>query len=212
MKQLKQFIKTALLGGLLVILPLAILLIVAEWMIGLLRSCVQGLTRHFLSGTTIHGAEANTIVIALLILTCFIVGVFVRTRLGALLYGLLEKGMLGRIPGYTLVKETISHFIVNRKTPFSTVVLVRLTEGTTWVTGFVTDTHENGYRTVFVPTSPSPTSGFVYHVSPDNIQYLTADTEDAIRSIISCGAGTATFFPTKPPAPTPRTPTQGSHA
>jgi uncharacterized membrane protein len=200
MKQIKQFIKTAILGGFLVIIPCAILLIVGQWIVEILLAWVQGLTRLLLNGSMIHSVAANAIVIGILIISCFLVGVFVRTSLGILVFGLIEKGILNRIPGYKLVKETVSHFIVNRKTPFSTVVLLRISEGSTWMTGFVTDTHENGYLTVFVPTAPSPTSGFIYHVSPDNVQYLTADTQDAIRSIISCGAGTSAFFPVNRPA------------
>ncbi len=51
------------------------------------------------------------IVIGVVISACFVVGVFVRTRLGALIYRAIEKRLLGRVPGYSLIKETVLQFL-----------------------------------------------------------------------------------------------------
>jgi uncharacterized membrane protein len=53
----------------------------------------------------------------------------------------------------------------------------------------VTDEHEDGSFTVFVPTGPNPTSGQIFHLNQKYVHPLDVGVEDAMRSIISCGAG-----------------------
>jgi uncharacterized membrane protein len=57
------------------------------------------------------------------------------------------------------------------------------------MTGFVTDIHENGLYTIFVPTGPNPTTGFIFHLEEAYVQKIDTPVEEAMRSIISCGAG-----------------------
>lgn len=59
------------------------------------------------------------------------------------------------------------------------------------MTGFVTDELPNGKLTIFVPTGPNPTNGFIFHVDEDQVEYLDTNTEDAMRSIIGVGVGSA---------------------
>ena len=59
------------------------------------------------------------------------------------------------------------------------------------VTVFVTDTHADGSYTVFMPTGPNPTSGNIYHLQAENVYPVDVPVEDAMRSIISCGAGSS---------------------
>ena len=70
---------------------------------------------------------------------CFAVGIMVRTQIGKWLHTGLEQILMKRIPGYMLIKETVSQFLGAKKTPFSTVALVRLFDNDTLVTCFVTD-------------------------------------------------------------------------
>jgi uncharacterized membrane protein len=58
------------------------------------------------------------------------------------------------------------------------------------VTGIVTARHANGDYTVYVPTAPIPTSGFVYHLAADCVELLPhISVETAMRTVISCGSG-----------------------
>ncbi len=73
----------------------------------------------------------------------------------------------------------------------ASVALVRIFENDTMLTAFVTERHDNGWYSVFVPTGPNPTSGSIYHVKPEFVHHITQPVEDVMRSIISCGAGSA---------------------
>ncbi len=59
----------------------------------------------------------------------------------------------------------------------------------TLVTCFITDKHDDGTYTLFVPTGPNPTSGNIYHVKSKYVHPITSPTEDVMRTIISCGGG-----------------------
>jgi len=57
------------------------------------------------------------------------------------------------------------------------------------MTGFVTDRLDSGDITVFVPTGPNPTNGYIFHLKPDQVEEIDASTEEAMRSIIGIGVG-----------------------
>ena len=59
------------------------------------------------------------------------------------------------------------------------------------MTAFVTDEHESGWKTVFIPTGPNPTTGYIVHLRARDVFPIQVRVEDAIRSVISCGAGSA---------------------
>ena len=191
MERIKSFFKTSLLGGLIVILPVALLLFLVTWVFDLATGLIAPLTDVVLSRTQMGRILADLIVIGVVISTCFVVGVFVRTRLGALIYRAIEKRLLGRVPGYSLIKETVLQFLGGKQTPFSSVALARIFGNETMVSSFITDRHADGSFTIFVPTGPNPTSGNIYHLKKEFVHPVDVSVEDTMRSIISCGAGSA---------------------
>lgn len=189
MKRIKAFFKTSLLGGMVVILPVAILVFVFKWLFNLITDIVQPLTNLVMAKSQIQEILADILVITVILIACFIIGVFVRTRLGAFIYKTLETRILKVAPGYSLIKETVLQFLGSKKSPFSSVALVQVFGNETLVSAFVTDTHKDGSYTVFVPTGPNPTSGNIYHLKGKYVHPVDVPVEDAMRSIISCGAG-----------------------
>ncbi len=189
MKRIRDFLKTSLLGGLVVILPVAILIFVFKWIFGLVTNMVQPLTNLVMARSQMQEILADILVIAVILSLCFVIGVFVRTRLGKWIFKTLENKILKIAPGYSLIKETVMQFIGSKKSPFSSVALVQIFANETLASAFVTDTHEDGSYTVFVPTGPNPTSGNIYHLAARFVHPVDVPVEDAMRSIISCGAG-----------------------
>ena len=190
MIKLKQFLKTSLLGGVVVILPVAILVSVSVWIFDLITSWIQPITRLVIKDTQTNEFIAESFVIILILAACFFVGVLVRTRLGSFFYRLLETRILRLAPGYSMIKETVLQLFGSHKdSPFSSVALAQIFSNTTLVTCFITDKHEDGSFTVFVPTGPNPTSGLIYHLEGKYVHPVDIPVQDAMRTIISCGAG-----------------------
>lgn len=191
MDRIKGFFKNAVVGGLLVVLPFAIFVFILGWVFGLVRSAVAPITSLVMKNSALQGLVVDVLGIALLVLVCFAVGVVVRTKLGHWLYSVLEKNLLMKAPGYSLIKETVAQFLGNKKSPFTSVALVQIFGNETLVSAFITDRHQNGTVTVFVPTGPNPTSGNIYHLPSQYVHPVDVSVEDAMRSIISCGAGSS---------------------
>jgi len=190
MLKLKHFLKTSLLGGVVVILPVAILVSVSVWVFELIASWIQPITKIVIKDAQINDFIAETLVIALILTTCFFVGVLVRTRLGSFFYNQVETRILRLAPGYSMIKETVLQLFGSSKdSPFSSVALAQIFCNSTLATCFITDTHADGSYTVFVPTGPNPTSGLIYHLEGKYVHPVKIPVQDAMRSIISCGAG-----------------------
>jgi protease I len=197
MKKFKIFLRTTVLGGLVVILPVAILVAVFSWLFGVITSLVQPLTRLIIARADIKEFLADVLAIAVIIALCFFIGLFVKTSVGRWMHSFIENKLLRVAPGYNLIKETILQLFGGKKAPFSQVALVQLYENSLLATAFITDEHPDGSFTVFVPTGPNPTSGFVYHLKAKFVHLVNVRVEDAMRSIISCGAGSTKLMKLK---------------
>ena len=193
LKRTKNFFRTTILGGVIVILPSIILVFAFKWLFGMVGNGIKPLTDLVVGNIDLPDRYdqliATAIVLATIVLGCFCVGLFVRTRLGQIIYGGFEGSVLSKAPGYKMVKETVNQFLGKKESPFSSVALVCIFENDTKVTAFITDRHDDGTITVFVPTGPNPTSGFIYHLDQQYVHPVDVSVEDAMRSVISCGAG-----------------------
>ena len=195
MDKLKEFLKTSLLGGVVVILPVAILVSVTVWVFNLISGWISPLTRLLTKDLQVNEFIAESFAIIVILVACFSVGVLVRTRLGDVLYRLLETRILKLAPGYSMIKETVLQLFGNRKdSPFSSVALAQIFCNSTMATCFITDTHADGSFTVFVPTGPNPTSGLIYHLEGKYVHPVDVPVQDAMRSVISCGAGSGNLL------------------
>ena len=195
MKGVKKFALTTLLGGLVVVMPAVILTMVFLWLFNLIMDLVQPLADLVSLGTNITGILASIIAISLILSGCFLVGLFVKTRIGKFLHEFVEREVFTRIPGYRVLREIIQHFVGESDLPFSSVVLINPFGTGSWMTGFVTDNSGRDYVTVFVPTGPNPTSGNIYHVNRSEVVNVEASVEDGMQTVIGCGVGSSRFFP-----------------
>ena len=193
LKHTKTFFRTTLLGGVIVVLPTIILAFAFKWFFGIVSRGIQPLTDLVAKNIDLPDRYdqliAPLIVISVIVLGCFLVGLFVKTRMGRWIYEGFESSLLSKAPGYKMVKETVNQFLGKKKSPFSSVALVQIFENDTKVTAFITDRHDDGTITVFVPTGPNPTSGFIYHLDQQYVHPVDVSVENAMRSVISCGAG-----------------------
>lgn len=189
MKSAWNFIKTALLGGFVVILPAAIIVTVFAWMYGLVTRLIRPITAFLVARSTMGTLMADLLVIGLIVGFCFALGLVVRTAVGRLLQQSVERRLEKFAPGYRLIKDTLLLFLGRKKSPFLRVALVRLYGTDALTTAFVTEEHADGTITVFVPTSPNPTSGLIFHLPGERVLASDASVEAAMRSVIACGVG-----------------------
>lgn len=194
-RRLRNFVITTFLGGVIVILPITLFVLLIRFLFDFVVGILEPLARLMFPSQDVTDAQ-NRILIGLLSLAivftfCFLVGLVVKTQAGKALWSWIETGLLEKLPIYGTIRETVQQFTGKSKEHFSKVVLVDPFGNGTQMTGFVTDRHDNGKVTVFVPTAPNPTNGFVFHLDPSRVVYTEAGTEEAMRSIIAVGNGSS---------------------
>ncbi|MET1255742.1 DUF502 domain-containing protein [Aliikangiella maris] len=200
MEKLKIFIRKALIGGVLVLLPVVVIGFVFRWLFFLITDLIQPLTNYTVQQYGLPELVADSLVILLIIALCFVVGTLVSTGIGRWLHNHFDQYLVKLAPGYRLVKEiVIQIFGDSDKSPFAKGEVVRVKlfgeHCETTVTAIVTDRLADGNVSIFMPTGPNPTSGNIYHV-PENLvtYYPDASVEQMMKSIIACGAGSEKLF------------------
>ena len=94
MKKLNTFIKATILGGTVVILPIAILIFIFRWIFYFVTDLIQPLTNVVVMKSFLPEITADLLVIAIILFICFVIGMFVRTKLGQLIYRSIENSLL----------------------------------------------------------------------------------------------------------------------
>ncbi len=198
MKRIRTFLITTLIGGFLVVLPLAIFVVIVKLIIQFIVSIISPLT--LLVNLEISPFLINAIVLAGIIIFCFLLGLLIRTQLGRTSFRYFEVKWLEKLPAYSTIRDIVQQFTGARKAPFKRVVLLDAFNSGALMTGFITDEDETRY-TVFVPTAPNPTNGFVFHIAKDKLIKVNARTDEAIRTIVGLGVGSLEMFAREnPPA------------
>lgn len=197
---MKKFIKTSLFGGLVVILPIAILGFFFKWLFKLVTDLIQPLTDFAASRYDFPELVADILVIAIILISCFFVGVIVRTKLGNILHRLFDDILQKLAPGYRMVKEVVVQIFGSpENSPFANGMVARVklfgVDCPTEVTALIVDHYDEDTYTIFMPTGPNPTSGNIYHVNKSQV-VLCPDIklDSAMRTVIACGAGSGDLF------------------
>jgi uncharacterized membrane protein len=145
------------------------------------------------------------------------VGMFASNMIGrrTILFG---ESIMVKIPLaskiYTAVQQIIAAVTGGKGAVFNKVVLVEYPRKGVYSLGFVTSETEGEvqYQTkqkvvsVFIPTTPNPTSGLLVFVPDEDLIYLKMSTEDGLKLVISGGFVTPAYTPPagqKVPAPAP---------
>jgi uncharacterized membrane protein len=194
-RRLQKFFITTVIGGVFVLLPLGLLFWIVQFFFKTVTKIVGPITKIFEFPPTIDAWVVDLLAFGVVISLFFFIGLFVRTTFGKRLFTFIEDNWLRKLPFYGTLRDAISSFRGRDKTPFKQVVLVDVFSNDTKMTGFVTDEQEAiGFVTVFVPTGPNPTNGFIFHVKKEQLQYVDVKPEDAMRTIIGVGVGSEILF------------------
>ena len=168
-------IKKIFISGLAVVVPIALTLWVLFGVFGGFDSWINGYLQEW------FGFSFIGLGLLLAIGVTFASGVFGRTFIGGWLIKIGNK-IIYKLPIinkiYKLAKETVE--VVTTKQSFNTVVKVEFPRDGVYSLGFLTNDN-----TIFIPTTPNPTSGFL--IQTDKYEIVNISVEDAIRYVVSIG-------------------------
>lgn len=129
------------------------------------------------------------------LLVIVLVGLLTRSLVGVAFFNLVE-GVIARIPVvktiFVATKQIASVFLSDKRSAFQQVVLFEYPRRGCFSLGFVTrDEPDSALLSVFLPTTPNPTSGYMLLLPRDEVAVLTISVEDGIKLIISGGSVTS---------------------
>lgn len=192
-----QSFKRHFLTGLLVWVPIAVSLWVLSSVIKMLDQSQALLPDSFRPevwlGFSIPGVGA-----IITLLGIWLTGLVAANYLGASLMGWWEA-LLRRIPVfnsiYTSVKKVSDTLLSSSGKAFRKAVLVPFPGGSSHAIGFLTGDAPKGLAkglppgrvTVFIPTAPNPTAGFVLVVDPADLIELNLTVDEALKYAVSMG-------------------------
>jgi len=183
MKFARKFLTNTLVGGLLVVLPIYLTVLV------LLKGMqsAAALLRPFTMLLPEWLPAEKVLSLALVLVVCFVIGVAVRTKVGKVLRHHMDRGVLERLPGYTLFRSLTQRFAGEGRENVWKPALVEIEEAL--VPAFIIEELEDGRFTVFVPSVPTPLAGAVYILARERVHPLDVPLTQAIRSISRWGSG-----------------------
>ncbi len=170
MKKMISFIKTTIIGGLFFIIPIFLVIYLTVKIVVTFRKLVAPLADKI--NVSFFGEEIGSRVIAvvLLIILCFIAGIFARAKKAIRLKDWFEDHILSNIPGYTLIKGMTEAAAGLDSKHLKEVVLVNLEE--VWQIGFLVERIDEQLTVVFIPSAPNPMAGDVVIVKWDRLKML----------------------------------------
>lgn len=192
-----QLIKRYFITGLLIWVPLAI----TAWVLSLIASVADQtllLMPESLRPYALLGYDIPGIGIAVTLLVIFFTGLLAANFIGQRLVRWWES-ILNRIPVvnkiYGAVKQVSDTLFSSSGEAFRKALLVRYPHPDSWTIAFLTGTpggdaanHLDGdYVSVYVPTTPNPTSGFFLMMRRSDVIELDMDVDEALKYIISMG-------------------------
>lgn len=152
---------------------------------------------EFLNDFWVDGPGRITGFFLAIIGVCFI-GAFLASFAGRAIWRIIEKGFAS-IPlvkkVYPYIKQITDFVLAKKKLSFNKVVALQYPRKGVWSVGMVTGTglkkivnsHEKEFLTVFVPSSPTPFTGYVIMTPKDETIELDMSIEEALRFTISGG-------------------------
>jgi len=201
-ERLKQDLKNDLIAGLLVLIPLAttiwLTITIATWVINFLTQIPKQLNPFDGLNPILVNILNLFVGLAVPLLSILVIGLMARNIAGRWLLDVGER-LLHAIPlagqVYKTLKQLLETLLKDSHSKFRRVVLVEYPRRGIWAIGFVTGiiSHEiqnhisRPVISIFIPTTPNPTTGWYAIVPEEEVINLSISVEDAFKIIVSGG-------------------------
>ena len=190
-----QFIKSRILTGLYVLLPIMLLWIGLREIGGVLAAMAEPIADMFPS-RYFDDLKWPGIIAALLITAAsLMIGIAAMISAVQLLGQKIEKTILYRMPMYKMLKIISSSLVQAEKSDVLPAVVKDGNGGGDPC--YVMEEHDNGLATVLLPWSPASFAGSIKVVPRSQLEYLNCSIDEFSRSISLMGIGIADCL-TKP--------------
>jgi len=183
-------LKNYFISGILVIVPATVSIWVLWKIFVFLESLIGQWIQRAVPQFYVRGLGLISLIALILLLGFFAQNIFGRRIIRYLEKAFVSIPVFNRL--YQFVQSILQQIFRKEKQIFQGVALVKIAEGVSTI-GFITSKEkilqeiEDEYWTVFVPTVPNPTSGFVLLIHKDRIKILPITVEAGMKIVLSFG-------------------------
>lgn len=181
--------------GLVVLIPILCVILFVAWMVDLSDRALALLPEAYRPETWL-GFRIPGLGIILGMVLAVVVGALATNFLGRHLLAWFDR-FLAKVPVirslYAAVKQLMEAVLGKGGRAFQEVVLVSFPQEGQWTIGFVTGTahlpqlKEEELISVFVPTTPNPTSGWLLFLPREKVRSLPISVEEGLKLVVSGG-------------------------
>ena len=187
-KKFKKALRNKFLAGILALIPIAITIYIVKLFIIFFDNIVSPIIDPFL------GFHIPGLGLIVSLITIYLLGVFITNVIGRTLLSFFEK-WLNYIPLvrtiYHTTKQILGAFSKSGSN-FEKVVFLEYPRKGIWTMGFVTGqtTGKDGtkFYSIFLPTTPNPTSGWMLFIPKDEVIPSAMSVEQGLKTLISAGS------------------------
>jgi len=199
-------IRNAIVAGIIIVIPIGLTLWFGQFVYNYLSGWAIDLVGKYSPSLLERGTWAEMSIriasIIFILLMLFFIGVLGRYTLGKKLISLADA-IMRKVPMlsivYTTARQIWDAIWSTKSGMFNKVVMFEYPRKGIWVIGFLTNENEDNeweiqkktgedLVSVFLPTTPNPTSGFLLFLPRKDCQYLNMDVAEGMRLVISGGA------------------------
>ncbi|NLY26471.1 MAG: DUF502 domain-containing protein [Alcaligenaceae bacterium] len=189
-----RFFKRYFVTGLLIWIPL----VITVWVLGVLIGTLESFVPEFLSSQSLFGYRIPGFQLVVVLAAIFTTGILAANFIGQAVVSRWER-LLGRIPLvrsiYNSVKQVSDTVLAPQGQAFREAVLVQYPRPGAWTIAFITGAPAGEiaqrlggeYVSIYVPTTPNPTSGFFLMVPRSDVQVLDITVDAALKYVVSMG-------------------------
>jgi uncharacterized membrane protein len=188
MKNILNFFKTTILGGLFVLLPVILLYLALSEAVGMIVVMATPIADLFFPGHFEETEFTVLIAIALLIGLSFILGLVMMSDMGRRFGNWIERLILGKVPGYDAIKSLTKGFASSQEDSSFKPALMSSSEGVKEFV-YIVEEHDDDNFTVMIPWTPTPFAGSIKIVPKDRVEPLAVSMGKLTEALSHWGIG-----------------------
>ena len=188
MKNITDFLKTTLVGGVLIVLPLLLFYMLLSEILGMVVALATPIADLFPKGTFGEVKMPVLLAVMLIVGVSFIFGLALRSSL-LRLFGLwMENKTLGHLPIYKAVKSLSRGLAGAKEDGVFKPAILTSSDGSREIV-YQIEEHDDGQVTILVPWSPTSFAGSIKIMSREKIELLSASLGDTSAVLSNWGVG-----------------------
>jgi uncharacterized membrane protein len=199
------YLKKWFISGLILWIPIAVTAYILIFLFNSFDNAPQTLLEKIFPYFKDHWIPGAGVLLCLILL--IITGMLVGNFIGRKLVKFAEKKLLERIPLvktiYKAMKQISNAILSDSNKSFQRVLMIEYPKKDSYSIAFQTsepffdEATQQTLITIFLPTTPNPTSGYVLLIPEEKMRELNMPVEEALRFIISLGVVTPKHFENK---------------